>query len=504
MEQNILKSSIKTQEIVFKETVEQSIDTDYTLPDYCKDIERVLKCKAVPRVSLKAIDGNKVTIDGNVHITVYYCDEEGQVNSYYQNYPFEKVKDLEKEMADAVLEVVPKCEYINCRAVTNRKIDIHGAVALKISVKQNKTTEIISDIDDAQIEILRGTAPATTPTGFAEKYLIIEEDTEISSEKNAQKILGFDAESYVRETKIISGKALVKGEMNIKIKYFAEGNINCFNTSIPFSQVLDIETVGDTCDVTAKSCVAFLEITPKTDSNGNFNICFINAKILISAKTYCNNDIAVIFDAYSRKTKSEISRDNVEFLKIYKRLFETFSCKKSINVESGSISAVLDNWCDVVITDSGFFDDSLVVSGTVTASFLIADKDGLASYFEKTIDFSYKYPVENSKNKKCDPSVMISSCGYTITSNDSLEVRAQITVSGDIYESSQLPVVTKVENGEAPKEKQDCAMVVYFAKKDEKIWDIAKKYLSSMEEIKSINGLENEYFTEDTAVLIPM
>ncbi len=504
MEQNILKTCVVTSKTVYCDTVEQSVDTDFSLPDYLNDIERILKCKAVPRISLKTVSDKTVTIDGTVNITVFYSDDGGRINSYNYTYPFEKIKETDVDLDEANISVKAKCEYMNCRAVTGRKIDIHGAIGIKICAKKKCETQVISDIDDERIEVLRGTAPQTSPTGYAEKYLIIEEDIELSPEKDGERIFGFDAVSTVKEAKIVNGKVLVKGEMYLKLKYLSEEEIKSFNTSIPFSQVLDIATAGEGCEVSAKSDVGFIEISPKTDSSGNFNVIFVNAKVLVGAKTYCNNDIAVILDAYSRNNNCEIEKESIKFSRLQKNINETFNCKKSITVDSGSISSVLDNWCDVRITESGFDNNNLFINGSVTASFIIEDDDGVASYFEKPIDFTYKYPIEGG-NLKCEHEVTISSCSYTIISTDSIEIRVDVNVKGAVYEDCEIPVITAISpTGEENIIRSKSAMTVYFATPDEKLWDIAKKYMASISEIKAINGISDEVFKEEKAVIIPL
>ena len=173
MEEKILKTSVFTNDTAFNETAEQPIDVDFTLPDFCPDISKIFKCRAVSRISSKSMNGKNITVDGSVSITVLYCDSDGQLCSYEYQYPFSKNLEMSEECSGGNLCGRSKCEYINCRAVTGRKIDIHGAVGIYVRVFKRKSADIISDIDDCNIEQRRGTAPATVPMGFAEKYLMV-------------------------------------------------------------------------------------------------------------------------------------------------------------------------------------------------------------------------------------------------------------------------------------------------------------------------------------------
>ena len=48
------------------------------------------------------------------------------------------------------------------------------------------------------------------------------------------------------------------------------------------------------------------------------------------------------------------------------------------------------------------------------------------------------------------------------------------------------------------------AMIIYFADVNENIWDVAKNYNASVEEIKRINELEGEEIPEGKLILVPM
>ena len=79
---NITKSPISVSEIVYRQNIEHSIDTDFTLPDYCPDISRVLKCRIKPRIISKAFNSSQITIDGNVSFNLIYADEENKICNY--------------------------------------------------------------------------------------------------------------------------------------------------------------------------------------------------------------------------------------------------------------------------------------------------------------------------------------------------------------------------------------------------------------------------------------
>ena len=346
MEQKILKTSVYLNDTVFSDSVEAPIDVDFSLPDYCPDISKIFKCRALPRISSKGINGKTISIDGCVNINLLYSDRDGNLCSYEYQYPFSKSIEMAEENIGANLCCKSRIEYVNCRAVSGRKVDIHGAVGIYIKVFKRKNTEIISDFNDESIELRRGIAPATVPMGYAEKFLLIEEEIQIGQgQPPIKNLLRYDVNTCVRETKIIDNKAVVKGEMSISLLYCPEGGNRpqCVKTCLPFSQVIDVDGITDSCSCETKSELSYLEIKPRMSVTGE-NKCFsLTAKILLTCEAYCGNDIAIVLDAFSRKYHTDIIRNKLTFEKIITNISEKFQSLLKLNRLCLLVSALIVN-----------------------------------------------------------------------------------------------------------------------------------------------------------------
>ena len=51
-------------EQIMETTHEHPLDLEYSLPDYCADIQKILKCIVTPEVSSVAVLGDSLTVDG--------------------------------------------------------------------------------------------------------------------------------------------------------------------------------------------------------------------------------------------------------------------------------------------------------------------------------------------------------------------------------------------------------------------------------------------------------
>lgn len=509
MNDKALKTSVYVNDTVFSDSCEVAIDVDFTLPDYCPDIAKIFKCRAVPRIAAKGVNGKNINLEGSVCLNLLYCDKDGRISSYEYQYPFSKNIEMANECVNANIRCKIRTEYINCRAVTSRKVDIHGAAGISLKVFKRKCTDIISDFDDDNIELRRGIAPATVPMGFAEKFLLIEEEIKTGEgQPPVKNILRFDANSSVKETKIVKDKAVVKGELTVNILYCTEESKapNCVKTVLPFSQIVDVTGITEDCLCDTKSEIAFIDVKPRNSVTGESRSFSLTSKLLLTCEAYCSNDIAVVLDAYSRKYQSDIKRNKVCFEKIVHNISEIYHCKKNIEFEE-DITSVVDLWCNVQSNSTKFEDNEMIICGTVVVGMIVCDSDGNASYSEKPIDFEYKHRLECEMCMPySEPSLEILSCGYTLTSSNNAEIRIELSINAAVYEKKEIFLISdmSLDLERTIERKNRAALAVYFCAEGDSVWDVARNHNASVDEIMKLNSLENDILADGKMLLVPI
>lgn len=509
MENKALKTDVYTNESLWSQSCEQPVDVDFTLPDYCPDISKIFKCKSVARISSKSLNDKSITVDGSVCITLLYCDKENNLCSFEYQYPFNKVMEIDLDTKGCNIAVNAKIDYINCRAVTSRKVDIHGAVTIGIRLFCRKSCCIISDIDDKTIETRRMTAPSTSPMGYAEKYVIVEEEIALSNgSAPINRILRYDAFPTVTDCKVISDKIMTKGEMAVTVIYCAENSPSpqILKTVVPFSQILDMQGVTDECECETKSSLAFLDIKPKTNMSGECKSFSMSAKLLLCVDAFCQNDVPIICDAFSRKYEADFKKEKITFTKMCESLKDRFHFKQNITLNEG-VYSVLDLWCDIQSQSVKFTDDKMQICGTLIVGIVNISENGETCYIEKAVDFEHNHQLQcDTVNLECQPEISIISCGYTINSPTNLEIRADMAINAAVLEKTGMEILTDmtVSNDKLKPKTRNCSLTIYFVSSDESVWDIARIYNSSVDEIIKINNLTDEYVTNGSMLLVPV
>jgi hypothetical protein len=143
----------------------------------------------------------------------------------------------------------------------------------------------------------------------------------------------------------------------------------------------------------------------------------------------------------------------------------------------------------------------------VKAFMLLYDINGNAFFSEKPIDFNYSLGLQNlSDEVYTNPQIEVVNCTYTLTGENTVEIRVELKITGGIFEVGKMPMVTDLVRSESKEERHEntAAMVVYYADAGERIWDVARKYNSSVDEIISINELTADVLPFEKALIIPL
>ncbi len=511
MDLKILKQDICTNCEVYSTAAEYSIDTEITLPDYCQKISRILKCSAVPQLLSKNIAGNTFSVEGNVCIRLMYVSEGGELASAEHIIPFSKAFESEKELSGCYAECRLKQEYLNCRVAAENRVELHGAIGINLKLLKRNNNCVVSDVSGGGVMLNIGSVPATTPIGKTEKYMNIEELLELSlGQPSVTSVLRYEATAVNTDCKIISGKIAVKGELKVFILYCsdASGTPQSFKTSVPYSQIIEMGSLGEDCECSCETSVACIEVKPRTSITGEVRSFALSGKLCFAAEASCNNDIPVVYDAFSTKYDANINKQDIRFEKIMKSMNTSAVFRKKLELSAISVGNIIDMWCEPEVLSCSFQNGNLSISGNMKLNTLAFDSDNQPIYFERDADYDYTCAIseELPDNIKCSVKVTGVKLSYTIVNNAYIEITAELSFHIVLLKSYTIETVENISLDEAtPKSKSgDAALIIYYADKGEKVWDIARKYNSSPTEISEINSIEAPMLDKSKTLLIPV
>lgn len=509
MEYSLLKKTISVKEIVFDGCSEQPVDLDLTLPDYCPDILRILKCRVTPKILTKSISGDRLDIEGTAEIKILYIDSiKKSVRCSDHNVPFSTSFNMKQSPQNAIVTAKVKTEYINCRALSPRRLDIHGAfsVCTKVICKSDK--EFPVSIDDDNVQVKGNNVNISTLVGMGQQQFILSDTVTLGAEtSNIESILKSDATIIKGECKAISNKVMVKGDVNIRVLYLADlntGETKIFDYTLPFNEILDADGVDENC-----LCLTNIELVNhivniKSDySEANKAVTF-EIKLSATALGYSTQEIEPIDDAYSTDYDLNLVYSQTQLSSIEKTYSENCITKATVEAGCDNILSISDLWCEHCSTTTFIEDGNLLIKGKLNMCILAKNSENMPFYSERAIEFTY--PVSLSEpDISAEVEGIVQSISYRINGSNSIDFRIETKLDITLLTNKSVRYVTSAEADlEHPRVKDsDTALTLYYATKGESVWSIAKKYAVCCNAVMKENDLSDDDIASSIMLFIP-
>lgn len=508
MDFNLHKQAVGINELIFEGMAEQPIDSDLTLPDYCPDILRILKCTITPRVTGVQAAGDRVTVDGNALVRIIYCCEGSRVRCYEQNYPFAKHIDVKNMVDNACVCVRARTDYANCRAISQRRADVHGMITLSIRITGCRDDELLTGAEGAGIQLQSKNLCTVSSVNDVEKPFPMSEVVEVGSDRPpVSQIIRSNAIALIDDIKTINNKILIKGDLIVSMLYCSDNSdaeLMPFTHSMPISQIIEIEGVNENSIIDARLIVTSLDIQHKSDTSGEMRLLDISARICAVIRSYNPVEFPIITDSYSTKYDMKFDKKMFDYLKPIERFRDSFVCKDSFDFSGTGISGLVDQWCGDITSAAAVRDDELIISGSVTVHIIYLDKDGQPNYAERQADYEYKRALRDKITRlKCDPTVIVTADNGVLSSENGVDIKIELSIIVAVFSNESDTMISDIQPMENQSAKSNSALTIYFSDEGESVWNIAKRYKTTVDSIINENGLKGDVITEKGMLLIP-
>lgn len=506
MDFKVINKAIAVPETLFDGFDERPVDCDFVLPDYYPDIAAVLKCTLRPVIQSKQLSGDRMLVDGVAVIHVLYLDEGRKcVRSCEFTKPFTSTFTVRAGAGTPCAWVSAKSDYVNCRATSPRRLDIHGAFSVKLKMQEEGGNDVVSALTGDTVYTRKTVASYSVPAVSAEKSFTLSEVLELGQGKPAaEALIRGEAVPVLSDCKMLPNKLILKGELLMKNLYVSDletGDTQQVRHEIPFSQIVDVDGLDEEwlSDVTLD--VASSDVHISANQNGENRLLEVNIKLTAAVQCYRTGMAEVVTDAYSTRCplRMDSKRVDTECLKAVRR--NDVTVKETLDLPGDDVTGIVDIWCEAVPVSEQCADGKTQIMGRLMISMLAKDAAGVTSYYERPSDFTLEFDDD------CDrisSDVRVMDVDYSM-SGGQIEIRAELSVTRRCYSVDSFQAVCEImadEDAAFPPEK--AALKIYFANSGESLWEIAKACHTSMDAVMEENALASDVLTQDAMLLVPL
>lgn len=505
MDITLKRENYKILRTVRDNSVEECVEADFSLPEYMPEILRIVKSAAQIKVnSCKAV-GERVTVDGECELRMIYTAEDGGIYTFSQNRPF--TRHCENSIFNEATDVNCETEvsYVNCRATSTKRAEIKAGIVIKITACFEETEGIISTGENTCIE--EKCVPVRAMSLGCKKTRAFSMSDTLVLPNACAFIISTHASAVCTEIKKISNKIMVKGDATVDICYVPVADKSCTERvkhSLPINQIIEFEGMEERYSGNVSLNVTAVDVLQKNEQDGGGTAFDIALGIDASVCMWEEKELTVISDAYAVGGSIELKKQPYTFFVPLDEIRDTYIFKSDFQVSGEGVSKVLDSTCRVSNVTVKKEDGMICVCGSLDLSVLLKDVSGTLTNINKILDFKYERKTESVSNRIFSlPNVSVMSLDCVEKSNNAIDVRAEINITGTVFESTELDCVTDITESEVQIQRKSNAITVYFPEESESLWSIARRYNTTVKAIAEENGLEGDTTENMKIIFIP-
>lgn len=508
MSLELKKESVKTGAKQKEVSCEQKLDMDITLPDYCADIKKILRCTVEPGIHTVSVSGERISAKGTGVLRIIYLAEGDKIDVYEKSCELSASSQLKDILPDDAVTAIAAVDFVNCRAVSQRKIAVGANVSTIFSLFGSKQEGYALKDEKGRIQVKTEKLSCESNAGFFEKTFDMAETVALNSEHPpVGKILSCSSRVANISHKLSQGKLLIKGDAVTDICYITEkgkNELHSFSHSMPVSQIIDLGNVPDEALCRPKVRVSQHLCSLKADSSGSNRLIDIALRVSALVEACEKKECEVITDCYCTDFEIKEAFEKPALVCPVRQVNEARQIKGEIELPSPAREICFVS-CNGIKKNIRCTEDKAQLDCSALIFIMYIDENGVPCCHEKNMEFDFSYSIV----KKCsEPYALfdVEALGASVNSlsRDKAELTLDFAVSGNIYCGYEGKILRSLSIFEdKPVKSGEAALSLYFAEKGEALWDIARAHNSTVELIMQENAVKKQTVEEKQLLLIP-
>ena len=527
---SLVSSKLKLVDIKQKEPVRIFIEEDLLVPDVKPDLARIIAIDGKIKLSEKEIHTSQdtdetVRIAGELILQTLYVPEnptsEEPMVSIESRLPFRSEAAF-KTGPYSDLALVPVIESIDYTIVNERKIRVKAAAYVNVREYSNVNIEVFEGIYNEELQMLKEKIHLTDVALRKSENTDLKEDLTLKENlPEIQKILKYDVNVVENHKQITKEKAVVNASVYCNVMYLGSqpatetepsADVNAareesgdgpvlYQGKTEFTQFIRFD--GDQSPAgqnPAGSKVNFnlnsLNLKAKEDGNGKRNLFELEMNVDTGLELYKNIEKEVVTDVYHHRKDLHYDTEDIAVMSLSGSGVAELSVREIVNVPEkyGGVEKVAYISGNIAEKKSYIEQGKSIVEGTITIGLICTAADEKKTAFSISQEVPFRSAMEIPEitaDMVAGNDILLKELWFEKINNRQIEVNAGIQINTAVSSQKTHTLVKNVSFLEGELNAgQIPGIIVYISKAGDTIWKVAKKYKTTIDELRKMNDLD--------------
>lgn len=522
LSQNSSFSKMKITDVRDKMPERVYIEEDILVPDVKPDLLSVLTMDAAVKISEKEIQTGQsgeetLSADGEVVLQTVYLPEKAAENeplvTIRSSVPFKADWTVNAEPY-STMSIQPQVEKVDYTVINERKFRAKVTIALNMKEYKDMELEIFEGIRGESVQILKEDVTVTDIAAGKRDIIDITETLPIKDTGAVpEKILKYDINIAENHRQITGEKAVINASAACSVLYLAKLETEeqtefvpkLYQGSCEFTQFIPLEGTEEY----SGSRVSFEEKDLKiriADENEAQTGFVMEGSVITSIDVCKNVTKSMVADIYHRE--KEITYD---MAKVRSRVMKgsgvtDINVRETVMSPEAEISDVIYLSGKIRNLSAAPEKGRAVIEGILAVKLLCMPEAKTDKPFSVSKDLPFRETIDIAgagEEMEINVAGAVRELRFDMINGKQIEIRGSISASAEVMETKELKLMKNLclLETEQP-DKKGPAMVLYITQKGDCLWDIAKKYRTTVERIRVINEVEADSLEAGKKLLV--
>ena len=458
-----------------------NIEKDFILPDNKPDIIKVQNTNANAYIVKIEKMENKIRIEGGMSLRITYLTGEGKNRVLKTEETFNELVEFNGVNDECFINSRIDVSKVNLNIINERKIHIQVEGQCQIKASRKESIEFIYEINPAhQLQTLNRTMSIDTFIGHGESKINVKERLDVENLQENIEVIKINPEIRNIEKKMSYNKVLVKADCMINCLYITEaGMIYITKKEVPVMGFLDINNVEDSNECNIDFMIKNISaIENQKEVNSGIDV---EIEFNVIGDVYQEKEIKLLEDLYGLNSQVEFLKQKVVVDRYKQNIVQKNIVKQKMLVED--INQIYDIEFNMLNTKvSGKYIESEVQAKCLYSSF-----ENLGVNNKEEI-FRIQLTLEKELS---EANIQIVNSRYVLLPDSSIDIELEVIVLTENANQEKIELIKEVQIEEECND-DGYSMIIYFVKQGDSLWNIAKRFKSTVNEIVHINDITNE------------
>lgn len=489
------------------------LDEDYNVPEQKPDVQKIICGSAqLYAEDIRPVE-NYIRVTGKIYFRILYMTEVGEPGPAVLEgkLPFEEMVYGESDGNETFFLRNTRLEFTPA-FIHSRKLGLKIMAEIEIGREWIRDEELTVDIESEKEIYTKKEKRNLLKLTVSKKdtYRIREEITLPGTKESIGQMLF--SEANVRRLDIRPGQdeVILRGELQFFGMYLsAADKTDWIEQSIPFEGRILCDDVSENMYYHIRHTLEDVMTDIRMDEDNEMRLIGIEATLALRMNIYEEEETEILSDLYSldqvctfdtrEAAPEELIMQNQSRCRLTERL--------SLPELKDDVLQILYSTGNIQVESEEYIPEGIQLEGILHLSFLYLKSDDAEPYgsWHGMVPFSYLVECRDMPGDVSDSlTYHVEQLAVTLAGSETVEIKAVLSFDVFLRRITPVQIITDVVMAEQDMSETASrpGIVGHIVQNGEDLWGLAKKYMTTVQGIMEINGLNDEKIVPGDKLLI--